>query len=150
MRFLHSGKCLNKPYLSTADGVRVEQYDCVGWAGDTERWQLEPAYTTPSGRQYYLIRNRQSGKCLNVNLASFDDGAAVMQYTCGVQWTNEWFTMVPSERPDFYKVMNYRSSKCLNVEGASTLNQALIIQYACDGYIFQGADNMRVQFQQFL
>jgi hypothetical protein len=150
IQFKHSGKCLNKPYLWTDDGVQVEQYDCLDWA-TTEKWRLEYVRRDLSGRPYYLIRNMQSDKCLNVWFASTADGAEVVQFTCGqlsTGWSNEWFTPVPTSDPRYFKLMNYNSRKCLNVEGASFANEAPIIQYECTGYWPQGTDNMEVWFLQ--
>jgi hypothetical protein len=154
IQFKHSGKCLNKPDLWTDDGWHVEQYDCLDWAA-TERWRLELVGDNrrdASGRPLYLIRNMQSGKCLNIWLASRDDGAEVVQYTCGqwwTGWTNEWFSLIQdSSDPRYYKIKNVNSGKCLNVQGARTDNTAPIIQYECDGYWPQGVDNMRVFFLQ--
>jgi hypothetical protein len=148
LQFLHSGKCLNKPNLWTDDGVAVEQYDCVDWAS-TERWRLDYAGRTSSGKTKYLIRNMQSGKCLNIWLASYYDGAEVVQYSCWAGYDNETFTVsVAPEDSRYYRIRNTRSGKCLNVEGGSSDNGVRIIQYECDGYWPQHTDNMAVRFLQ--
>jgi hypothetical protein len=147
-KFLHSGKCLDNPGATMTESMPLQQYDCVSWANN-ERWRFEPVGRDVSNQRYYLVRNVQSGKCLNIADASLADGASVIQYTCGAQWTNEWFRLRgDTDAPDYYKLANYNSQKCINVADGSTANHARIIQYACDGYWPQGTENMQVRFFQ--
>ena len=149
IKFRHSNKCLNVPYGTPTLGVQVQQYSCV--SADSERWRLEPAGTDVSGRQYYLVRNAQSDKCLNDTDWSLADWGPVTQYTCGAHWTSEWFALIrSSDMPaDYYKLMNYHSEKCVNVPYGSWDDNLGIIQYACDGYWPQGTENMQVRFFRF-
>ena len=146
LQFKHSGMCLDNPSASTLDSTPQQQYLCVNYA-DNERWKFEPAGNDRSGRQFYLIRNVASGKCLNIAWGSLTDGETVVQYQCGQQWDNERFALIPVDdgAGDYYKLMAYHSKKCVNVAGASTELHAAIIQYECNGYWPQGTDNMNVR-----
>lgn len=77
------------------------------------------------------VKNRHSGKVLDVQNPNQSDGANVGQYALNSgawqQWQffdagNGWFTVV-----------NVNSGKCLDVSGASTADNADIIQWACNG-----------------
>ncbi|MEU9134273.1 RICIN domain-containing protein [Kitasatospora sp. NPDC048540] len=74
-----------------------------------------------------------AGKCLNVNGASTDDGAAIIQYTCNVDngYTNDQFALVPfQDSGDQIQIQTF-ADKCLDVEGGNRNDWARIIQYTC-------------------
>jgi Ricin-type beta-trefoil lectin domain len=79
----HSGKCLDVSGPSTADGAQVHQWTCH--SGFNQQWSITggPLGGTPvpgSGR--YQLKNRYSGKCLEVAGGSGSQGATIRQWTC--------------------------------------------------------------------
>jgi hypothetical protein len=61
----------------------VKQYPCNGAAH--QQWQFQD-----QGNGHYRLVARHSGKCLDVASAFVDDGARLIQYTCGSA-TNQQF-----------------------------------------------------------
>lgn len=88
-----SGQCLT--VSDTNAGTRPKQDGCDGSA--QQRWQF-----TALAADTYLIVNQASGKCLDVNDESKDDGAKIQQWDCHqganqlwkVQWQDGSFSLV--------------------------------------------------------
>ncbi|HEX2142987.1 MAG TPA: RICIN domain-containing protein [Glycomyces sp.] len=74
---------------------------------------------------------RHSGKCLNVDSASTEDGALLQQYDCNGAENQQW--ELRSVGGGYYEIVAVHSGKCLDVEGASTANSAQILQWSCHG-----------------
>jgi aspartate 1-decarboxylase len=79
---------------------------------------------------YYRITAKHSGKCLDVNGASSESGATIIQYSCHGK-DNQLFTLVP-KGDGYYSIVAKNSGKCLDVNGASQ-DTAYVIQYSCHG-----------------
>lgn len=93
---VNSGKCLEVPDHSTADGARAQQWTCVGARSQNWVWyHLGTTHVEGPGSaelRHYWITNRHSGKCLEVADSSTANGAPVQQWTCdanapGQVWT---------------------------------------------------------------
>ncbi|MEO8699891.1 MAG: RICIN domain-containing protein [Kofleriaceae bacterium] len=105
-----SGKCLDIPGASTADGVTIQQYACHG--GTNQRWKI-----VPRERPLNLV-SKESGRCLDVAGASQADGARVQVYDClGTQQTNQGWIMEAGVK-GFYRLRAAHSNKCLAATGA--------------------------------
>jgi hypothetical protein len=82
---------------------------------------------------YYRIKNRKSGKCLNVQGGSMSMNARVIQYTCGGsgtlndQWVPDFNARVNGL--DYYLLMNRKSHLCLRAPSADDGTQ--LVQYDC-------------------
>jgi hypothetical protein len=79
----NSEKCLDVRDRSTSDGAVIQQYTCH--SGFNQQWTITggPIGGVPvPGNHWYTIRNRQSGKCLEVNGASQSIRATLVQRTC--------------------------------------------------------------------
>ncbi|WP_437595196.1 RICIN domain-containing protein [Sorangium sp. So ce590] len=72
-----------------------------------------------------------SGKCMGVNAASLDNGAAVVQRPCTGASDQQW--QIESIGGTTAVVKNVNSGKCLDVRGSSRNNRANITQSDCDG-----------------
>lgn len=70
-----SGKCLDVPSYSTADGAKIQQYGCH--AGDNQLFTI----TTESDGYHRLIA-KHSNKCLSITSASTSAGARLEQSSC--------------------------------------------------------------------
>jgi hypothetical protein len=103
-----SGQCLT---VSDADaGTRPKQDDCDGSA--QQRWQF-----TALAADTYLIVNQASGKCLDVNDASKDDGAKIQQWDChqgpNQQWKVQW-------QGSSFALVSVNSGRCVAIDDDKT------------------------------
>jgi len=78
------------------------------------------------------LRNRWSGKCLEVLHFSTANNAAAGQYTCDGATSQRWQYDGPSGL-----IRNMYSGKCLEVLYFSTANNAQVGQFTCDGAVSQ-------------
>jgi beta-glucanase (GH16 family) len=79
----------------------------------------------------YTIKNRNSGKVLDVTAGSTSDGAAIIQYYSNGSTNQQWqFISVGS---GYYKIKNVNSGKYMDIEGGSTTDGAKNIQWTYSG-----------------
>lgn len=85
----------------------------------------------PIPGKYYILRNKQSRKVLDVNESSQENNADVIQRTEN-DFDNQWWLF--EDMGNGYYILTARhSGKALNVEGASTQHGAQIEQYEKNG-----------------
>ncbi|MBB6038629.1 ricin-type beta-trefoil lectin domain protein [Phytomonospora endophytica] len=108
-----SGRCVDVPGSSTANGVQVQLWDCHG--GANQRW------TYTSDRR--LTGN--GGKCLDA--AGSANGAAVVLWDCNGQANQRWSLNADGS------VTGLASGLCLDVSGAATANGSKIQLWGCWG-----------------
>ena len=80
---------------------------------------------------YYMIQATHSGKFLNVNDASMNDNAAIVQFQNNNSY-NEHFAVLPVVKEagrQYYMIMARHSGKYFNVQNASMNDEARIHQY---------------------
>jgi hypothetical protein len=136
LRALHSGKCVDVTGASIANGVPVQQWNCVGAAQFNQQWALVQVGNPDvgGGQQDYEIVSRQSGKCLDVAGASMADGAAVQQWEClGSNQQNQRVRLRNTGTPGYHRLIFRHSGKCLDVTDVSTANGARLQQWTCVG-----------------
>jgi endo-1,4-beta-xylanase len=117
--------------LGVASGSVADAAPVVQWS---------PSYSVNDRLWYFVknadgtltIKNKNSGKCLDVNGASGADGASIIQYTCNGQSNQRWIATPASE--GFSTLKSLHSGKCLDlsnndVNGLGTPLQ----QYTCWG-----------------
>jgi hypothetical protein len=80
---------------------------------------------------YYEVRVNHSGKCLDVDNASTDDGANVKQWTCAGVPQQHWQLVLVG--PNLFELRARHSGKCLDVDSASTDDGANVKQWTCAG-----------------
>ena len=139
----NSDKCLDVTGRSTANGARIQQWDCDvsgNGSGANQGWGFVPAAT--SG--YYTAVNLNSGKCLDVTGRSTANGAVLQQWTCNGGTNQEWFPRVVQNNPaaTIYNLVNLNSGKCLDVTGRSTANGAVVQQWTCNGGVWFAVTGM--------
>lgn len=90
-------------------------------------------FATVAGGLSYNLVARHSGKCLDINGSSLDDGALLLQWDCSGAG-NQVFTLVPAGG-DFYNIVAFHSNKCLDVDTAEGAdhNGAAVRQMTCNG-----------------
>jgi hypothetical protein len=142
----NSGLCLDAAFPA-GNGAAVTQRNCYPTTplgivmSDLQRWYYERTGCSRDvfGRTtcWYLVRNRYSGKCLDVAGISKDDGAAVQLWDCwsgpNQQWAiedagfffdGEYFTV---------QLVSRHSGRCLDVWGSSTESGGNVVQRGCTG-----------------
>lgn len=116
----HSGKCLDVPGSSTANGTNIIQFTCNHTTN--QRWEISEG---PSG--YHYIIPKHSGKCLDVAGSSTGDRALVIQYNCNYTHNQQW---VLTRKPNgFYRIVARHSRKALDIESSSSSNGARLVQF---------------------
>ena len=114
-----SGRCLDVAGGATADGSRVQLWDCNG--SGAQRW----------ARTGSTFVNPQSGKCLDVAGGSTANGTQVRLWTCNGAGAQNWQVNASGT------ITNPQSGKCLDAEGQNTGNGTGIQIYDCNGSITQ-------------
>jgi len=106
-----SARCVDISGYGTADGTRLQLYDCTG------QWNQAWSYTGNT------LVNPQSGKCLNAG--GTGDGAAVNLWTCNGGGAQKWALQSNGN------VVNTATGKCLDAVGQGTGNGTGLQLYAC-------------------
>ncbi|KMS67403.1 hypothetical protein ACM01_42920 [Streptomyces viridochromogenes] len=73
----------------------------------------------------YIIRNRNSLKCIAMPGATTDNGAQAVQWPCDGGSEQVWI------RDSWQRLRNLNSDKCLAIPGSSSDNGAKVIQWTC-------------------
>ncbi len=107
-----AGKCVDDDGDGTADGNRIQLYDCNG--GDAQAWTYtNGTFVGPAG------------KCLDVQDNAQRSGTPVWLYTCNgttaQQWTEKGATLVSA------------GGFCLDVTGANSANRTQLEIWDCNG-----------------
>jgi hypothetical protein len=89
------------------DGARTHAATCDGSV--LQRWLLSPL-----SADTYLIVDTASGKCLDVNNASKDNGAQILQWTCHKRPNQQWKV---ARQGSAFALVSVNSGKCAAIEG---------------------------------
>jgi len=102
----------------------------------------------------YQIVSANSGKCLDVTMASMADGARVQQWTClGAQYTNQlWYLVWVGQG---YQIVSVNSGKCLDVDMFSMADGGVVQQWTCLGaehtnQVWEGRWNSHLDLSQLV
>ncbi|MGW5763803.1 endo-1,4-beta-xylanase [Streptomyces tendae] len=106
-----SGRCLDVPDASTADGTQLQLWDCH--SGANQQW----AYTDAGELRVY------GDKCLDA--ADSGNGAKVQIYSCWGGDNQKWRLNSDGS------IVGVQSGLCLDAVGAGTANGTLIQLYSC-------------------
>jgi pectate lyase len=118
-----SGKCIDVPAASTADGALLQQWGCTA----NSNWQQ--FRLSPVGTNYQLV-NVNSGKCIDVPDWSTTSGTQLQQYTCVSSQNNQLWKLAASGTGTF-QIINVNSGLCVSDKDASTANGSAVIQETC-------------------
>ncbi|WP_062357528.1 arabinofuranosidase catalytic domain-containing protein [Herbidospora yilanensis] len=110
-----SGRCLDVPGASQANGAQTQIWDCNGQAN--QQWTT----TTAGELRVY------GGKCLDVNGAGTADGTAVIIWDCNGQNNQKWRLNSDGS------VTALGANKCLDVSAYGTANGTKVHIWACHG-----------------
>jgi len=109
-----SGRCLDVPHSSQANGTQVELWDCN--AGANQQW------TPTSSKQLQVY----GGKCLDAEGAGTSPGTRAIIWDCNGQSNQQWNVNTDGT------VVGVQSGLCLDANGAGTANGTQIVLSTCD------------------
>ncbi|MFI6530793.1 RICIN domain-containing protein [Nonomuraea sp. NPDC050547] len=126
IRNVKSGKCLNIPNGSTAEGASVTQFTCGDW--NDHKWSLEPIEG-----DFYRIRNLNSGRCLAIPGGTHTPNTQAIQWGCGPWDDHKWrFEIYPSGN---VQIINKHAGQCLAVRNGDIADGAPVIQFPCGSWL---------------
>jgi len=121
-----SGRCLDVPSSSTANGTQVQIYDCNGTTAQS--WKRQNR-----GNGNSTLVNVNSNKCLDVRSSGTTSGTPVQIYDCNGTAAQGWYFEPLQNWPNHYVVRsNNNNDMCLDVAGGGTANRTLIQQATCN------------------
>ncbi len=123
LKVTKSGKCIDVPGASTANGALLQQWGCTTGAA----WQQFKLVAAGSN---YLLQNVSSGKCIDVPGSSATSGVPLQQWGCVASQTNQQWKLAASGTNTF-QIINVGSGLCISDKDASTASGAAIIQETC-------------------
>lgn len=126
----YSHLCMDVAYGSTADGARIQQWDCYG--GTPEKWRLD-VVSTINGVNYYAFVNVNSGKCLDVPNGSTAQGVELQQWTC---WSGDMQQWALYSAGTSVTIRNLKSGLCVDVKDGGGAGAALQ-QWHCNNFAVQ-------------
>lgn len=133
LRARHSGKCLDIPFASMANGTALQQWDCNPAPQQNQLWTIVPV---PSSPGVWRVTSANNAKCVDIAGASTANGALATQYDCNMAWvqTNQVFSIYASPTAGYWRLPATHTlsvPKCLDVASSSTANGAGIQQWDC-------------------
>lgn len=108
-----SGRCVDITGPATADGTRLQLYDCHS------NWNQKWNYTNNT------LVNPQSGKCVNVDGGGTGNGTAVNLWACNGSGAQRWTVQANGD------IVNTQSGRCLDAANRGTANGTQLQIYDC-------------------
>jgi hypothetical protein len=97
-----------------------------------QQWEL-----LPDERGYFELRNRQTGKCMEVYNFSTSNAGAVVQFDCWGGDNQKWIVAPSHNDSAAFDVINKLSLKALDVPGKATTNGSVLHQWTHHGEAHQ-------------
>ena len=120
-------ECLDVWGASTQHAANVGVWRCVG--ADNQLWHKEFAGKFDDGKggkkDYYYIKARHTGMCLNVAYYGQANGSNVVQATCS-NGPNEQWELSPIDTTGYYKLIARHNQKCLDKTWSGN-----VVQWQC-------------------
>jgi len=141
LKGVESGRCLQVAGLwdvpgqgALADLAGTEIWDCVG--GDKMVWEL-----VDLGDKKYALKNKMSGKCLDVRYGDYHTGTPLIQYSCHFGAPQQW-VFIEGDNGSV-GLVSVLTGKFADVEQRRTPNGSIVSE--CEG---NGQTNQRWTVQQ--
>ncbi|SDX60449.1 Ricin-type beta-trefoil lectin domain-containing protein [Amycolatopsis xylanica] len=135
LKSVDSGRCLqvagrtDRPDAgANADSARTEIWDCT--QGVKQVWEL-----ISLGEKKYGLKNKNSGKCLDMLNSDPANGAPLIQYGCHFAGSQQW-VFTQGDNGSLGLASAY-TGKFADVENAYTANGSAVIQYDGTGELNQ-------------
>ncbi|GAA1812785.1 arabinofuranosidase catalytic domain-containing protein [Luedemannella flava] len=110
-----SGRCLDVPNSTTANGTQTQLWDCGGQSGQS--------WTYTSNKQLQVYGN----KCLDASGRGTTNGTQVIIWDCNGQTNQQWNLNTNGT------ITGVQSGLCVDANGAATANGTKIILWSCNG-----------------
>ncbi|MEN3607906.1 RICIN domain-containing protein [Plantactinospora sp. ZYX-F-223] len=110
-----SGRCIEVPGATTANGAQVQLWDCSG--STNQRW------THTASKQLTVYGN----KCLDAYGAGTTNGTTVVIWDCHGGLNQQWNVNADGT------ITNVQSGLCVDANGAASGNGTKIILWSCNG-----------------
>jgi hypothetical protein len=110
---LSSSKCVDDSGLSTANGTKIQLWDCNG--GANQQWTVESDGTL-----------RVYGKCMDITGANYSNGTNIELWDCNGGANQQWQAQNGT-------LVNPASGKCLDDPGSNTANGTQLDLWTCNG-----------------
>jgi len=110
---LSSSKCVDDSAFSTANGNKIQMWDCTG--GVNQQWTVESNGTL----QVY-------GKCLDITGANYNNGTLIELWDCNGGANQQW-------QASNGELVNPASGKCLDDPNSNTTNGTQLVLWTCNG-----------------
>jgi Alpha galactosidase A/Ricin-type beta-trefoil lectin domain/Alpha galactosidase C-terminal beta sandwich domain len=110
-----SGRCVDVPNSTTANGTQVQLWDCNGLTNQS--------WTYTSTKQFVVYGN----KCLDANNQATSPGTTVVIWDCNGQPNQQW--NVNSNGT----IAGVQSNLCLDASNQGTANSTKIVLWTCNG-----------------
>ena len=110
---LNSGKCVDDSAFSSANGNKIQLWDCTG--GANQQWTVASNGTL----QVY-------GKCLDITGANYGNGTLVELWDCNGGANQQW-------QASNGELVNPASGKCLDDPNFNTANGTQLELWTCNG-----------------
>jgi len=110
---LSSSKCVDDSAFSTANGNKIQMWDCTG--GINQQWTVASDGTL----QVY-------GKCLDITGANYNNGTLIELWDCNGGANQQW-------QASNGELVNPASGKCLDDPNSNTTNGTQLILWTCHG-----------------
>ncbi len=142
----NSGKAMRVAGGSASAGASIVQYTWYDW--DSQHFKPQ------ANGDGYILRNRYSNQCVELQNDSQNDGAQLVQQPCDGS-VNQTFNILPTEEGERnvadgrYTVKAVHSGKCLDVPNSSTSNGTQLQQWSCNGSAAQQFDFLYVGDGQY-
>jgi hypothetical protein len=107
-----SAKCADDSAFSTANGNKIQMWDCTG--GVNQQWTVQPDGTL----EVY-------GKCMDITGANYGNGTLIELWTCNGGANQQW-------KASSGTLVNPASGKCLDDPGSNTANGTQLILWTCN------------------
>jgi hypothetical protein len=108
-----SSKCVDDNAQSSADGTKIQMWDCNG--GANQQWTVESNGTL----QVY-------GKCMDITSANYSNGTLIELWTCNGGANQQW-------QASNGELVNPASGKCLDDPNFNTANGTQLDLWTCNG-----------------
>ncbi|MFO0553513.1 MAG: RICIN domain-containing protein [Polyangiaceae bacterium] len=128
LRALNSGKCVS--VIDNVDGSTIQQYGCIGDAGQAYHQQWVVENTSPTTVR---LRNRYSNRCLDRGSGT-TAGTQLVQRACNLSSSQNWSSKTNADlEGSHYGLQNLSNSKCVDVPGGTTADNVQVDQWDCLG-----------------
>jgi hypothetical protein len=121
----NSGKALEVPGSSTADGVQLQQRTYSGALN--QQWDVAPLSRRDGDNSYYTIKAAHSGKAANLDNYSYANGGVINQWGFVDYAVQHWYLEYVGG--GYFKIRSRWDGKVLEVAGNSTADGANIQQW---------------------